>query len=74
MRVDNDPESKKSVVEVFNHSPFPYKNRNYMSVNGQKLFEIFNTENGAKGFLNWLNEQHLNFFFNSRVCTRNWSG
>ena len=49
LRVDDGP--VKSVVEVFNHSPFSYKNRNFMSVNGQKLFEIFNTGNGNKGLL-----------------------
>ena len=46
---DDDGVGEKPVIEVFNHTPFHYKNRNFTSVNGQKMFEIFNSENSDKG-------------------------
>jgi hypothetical protein len=47
-RVDDGPEAKP-VIEVFNQAPFIYKNRNFVSLNGEKVFEIFNIDKKDQG-------------------------
>ena len=47
-RVDDGPEAKP-VIEVFNQAPFIYQNRNFVSLNGEKVFEIFNIDKKDQG-------------------------
>ena len=42
--------SEKPVIEVFNQTPFVFKDRNFTSMSGERVFEIFDSDNSDKGY------------------------
>jgi len=63
----NAPDAKP-VIEVFNHTPFPYKNRNFTCINGDEVFEIFNNDQKEKGFARQIPLADLPFIVNWSGC------
>ena len=42
-------EAERPVIEVFNQTPFVFKDRNFSCLNGERVFEIYNSDNSEKG-------------------------